>query len=65
MDQDPHWTILSDADRTEIERLIEQNLVVSAIKWYREATGKGLAESITTIEAFVGLRKKGKFSITP
>jgi len=51
LESDPRWKLVSDSDRQSIVALLEQGLPVSAIKRYREVTGRGLKESKAAVEA--------------
>jgi hypothetical protein len=46
----PKWRDLSIAEREEVRRLLSEGMNVGAIKFYRQATGLGLAESKRAVE---------------
>ena len=66
VESDPHWTALSDAERHDIVALIdEQGSVLSAIKRYREISGRGLAESKIAVESVIVDIELGRIGAGP
>jgi hypothetical protein len=63
---DPRWTMVGEAERKEIAGLIEERAsVVSAIRRYREITGKGLAESKSAVESAIVDDELGRIGAGP